>query len=262
MDRNYERIEKMIKEGRALGVSVAPTHLCAFPGAPPGAVIAALRVLGFARVEETSSVLPYLVEERNNQSNITGRPVISTSCPRVVDLVRKEFPSLEGDLLGLPSPMVLHAADLRTRTPDGVVFIGPCSAKAEEAEAHPGSADIVMTFDDLNEWLNHRGMALGPNWVLGVGKPDAPSPLWAVASLLSLDASGIDECRALLARVAAGQETDLQQGYFIEALACEGGCLGGDGLSSAGSLQERRRAVIGILGMMSHSLRKAKEDGK
>ncbi|MCR4398700.1 MAG: hypothetical protein NUV93_07040 [Firmicutes bacterium] len=242
----------MLKQGRALGVSLAPSYVCAFDGARPGEVVWAIRRLGFSRVEETSSVLPYLIREREEQSRKTGRPVISTSCPRVVDLVRREFPTLAACLFTLPSPMVIHTRDMRRRSP-GVVFVGPCTAKASEAEAHPGSADAVLTFEELAEWLCDEGITLGGGHEVPEEKPDVESPSWIAASLLAADASGLDSCRRLfeeLSRVSLGSpgSTPGAAGAFVEALACEGGCLGGEGMVRTTLVQDRRRKVVELLG--------------
>ncbi len=246
MGHNLDRVKKMLRTGRAIGASVAPSYGCAFPGVSPGQIVASLEALGFSRVEETASVMPYVVRERLAQWESSKRPVISTSCPRVVSLVKLEFPHLAGDLFRLPSPMVLHTRDMHRRTPGGVVFIGPCTAKAGEADAHPGSADAVLTFDELAGWLEEAGLAFeedGSN----AGAGSTGSPLWAIASLLAADAAGLDACRRLFSSLPAACGDGAGGKPFIEALACEGGCLGGEGMSQAGTLGERRARVIEIL---------------
>ena len=41
----------------------------------------------------------------------------------------------------------------------GIVFIGPCIAKKLEAAQHPELLDVVLTFEDLQRWLEQEKIA-------------------------------------------------------------------------------------------------------
>ena len=41
-----------------------------------------------------------------------------------------------------------------------MVFIGPCIAKKKEAEQHPELLDAVLTFEDLENWLDEENIDL------------------------------------------------------------------------------------------------------
>ncbi|MGB9879156.1 MAG: [Fe-Fe] hydrogenase large subunit C-terminal domain-containing protein, partial [Anaerolineae bacterium] len=215
----------MIGRGTPVGVSLAPSYICAFREWEPERVVGGLKLLGFTRVEETASVLPHIVAERkrsvDGRLTASGRategPVLSTSCPRFVDMVRSDFPHLERYLFGLPAPMTVHCLELRKRVQGPVVFIGPCPFKADEAEC-TGAADGVLTFAQLGDWFREEG--IGPENAPPL-PPDVSAPYWTCASLLAVEVSGMDRCEAFLRgfpETAAGHE-------FIEALACEEGCL-------------------------------------
>ncbi|MGE5483999.1 MAG: [Fe-Fe] hydrogenase large subunit C-terminal domain-containing protein [Ignavibacteriales bacterium] len=244
MKDELERARAVLRNTQGVGVSIAPSYVCAFPGVSPQGVVAMLASLGFSRIEETASVMPYVIEKRLSQWESTRRPVISTSCPRVVEMVTRDFPGLIENLFRLPSPMVLHTRDMHHRAPGGVVFIGPCSVKLSDARAHPGSADVVLTFDELAEWLDEEGLTPGRVRPMPA---HVTAPPWAVASLLAADATGMNACRRFLERLSALPENVPGDKPFIELLACEGGCLGGQGMSRAGDLARRRATLVHML---------------
>lgn len=195
-----------------------------------------LRTLGFARVEETLNVLPDLVIRRLKLMEADPRPRFTSSCPVVVDLVKREFPSLVSALEPSPSPMVLHAASLKSKH-DGdslVVFIGPCLAKKNEAQrftesaprpgpGQPVSADLVLTFAEV--WPLIRDCRLPPPDGAPSGFDDPP-PRWAVGALYRVGVSGLDECRRFLASFPSG----VGRGDVVEVVACAGGCRNGPGM--------------------------------
>lgn len=56
--------------------------------------------------------------------------------------------------------MQAHAKLLKTQDPDAVVvFIGPCISKKDECEQFPDGADYALTFDELNDWMQARGIS-------------------------------------------------------------------------------------------------------
>lgn len=199
--------------------------------------MAAIKALGFVEVEETACVLPEL-RRAVWQMDISERPVISSSCPRVIELVHREYPGAARWLCDVPSPMVLHAGSLRQKwgLDTTVVFIGPCSAKREEAAQAATGPDLVLTFAELKEWLCRNGIEVSS---LGEAAVSSEVPAWARLAVLVEGINGLDRCRAFIQRLLEGGGA----GYY-ELLACEGGCLGGPGLGVGVPLRERRKSVL------------------
>ena len=190
-----------------------------------GAVLVkTLRSMGFAAVEETVGALPKLVIMRLQEMDADPRPMFTSSCPVVVDLVRKDFRDLEAAMEPWPSPMVLHARSLKSRYGGDslVVFIGPCPAKKKEARRFPGSVDLVLTFAEV--WPLFRDVRGGPA-ELPV-EFDNPPPRWTAGAVFRAGVSGLDECRRFLAAFPSGVDRD----EVVELLACVGGCLNGPGM--------------------------------
>ncbi len=233
-------VQRLLADGGRAVVSLAPSFPAAIGRAEPGQLVSALRRLGFAAVEETVSVLPEVVRRRGELLAGAGGPVIGTSCPVIVRLVRREFPALVSRLAEMVSPMIWHAAELKERygQDTAVVFISPCPAK--RAEARGGPVDYALTFKDLLGWLREAGVeaaALPPRSF------DVVPPDWARLSVLVSRVSGVSQSRALLRSLVEGLVED-QGPEFLELLACPGGCLSGPGMGVSLPVAVRRQRVM------------------
>ncbi len=90
--------------------------------------------------------------------------VISSACPAAVDMVRKYLPGHAEFISPLPSPVRAHCRLLKEKYGDGaqVVFFEPCAAKKNEADAHPGELALAILFPALEQFLEEKGIAFGP----------------------------------------------------------------------------------------------------
>jgi len=87
---------------------------------------------------------------------------ISSACPVVVDFIAKYHPECQPNVFSVLSPLLTHCKMLRAHYGNDIatVFIGPCIAKKKEAEKHPELLDAVLTFEDLDRWLNEENIHL------------------------------------------------------------------------------------------------------
>ena len=78
----------------------------------------------------------------------------------VVDFIAKYHPECQPNVFALLSPLLTHCKMLRAHYGDdiAIVFIGPCIAKKKEAEQHPELLDVVLTFEDLENWLDEENI--------------------------------------------------------------------------------------------------------
>ena len=71
------------------------------------------------------------------QAGAARAPLITSSCPVVVNLIEKYYPDLIPHLAPIVSPMIAHGRWLRASATGQdalVVFIGPCIAKKAEIQ--------------------------------------------------------------------------------------------------------------------------------
>ena len=183
---------------------------------------------------------------------------ICTACPAVVRYVERYRPSLIPALVPVVSPMLAHARHIRRhlRGEIRVVFIGPCVAKKAEAERpeHAGLVDCVLTFAELNEWLQREGIDLSACEESEFDEaPEGDARLFPLAGgsvrtsgwstdMLSADvvtASGVDEvCTAM----DGLQSPDTPR--VLEPLFCVQGCANGPAMCEDRNVFARRSDVL------------------
>lgn len=168
-------------------------------------------------------------------------PVISSSCPAIVRLIQRRFPSLLPNVLPIISPMELTARYVKQHyakkgidtSQVGVFFISPCPAKATEIHRPKGvnesMVDGVLSMQNLYKAMHHLVRRVTPkrkkqstykgiSWATRNGGLEENKVCGHIA------ADGIENVIRILEKV---EDDTLNDVTFIEALACTGGCLGG-----------------------------------
>lgn len=236
---NTEKVKALIASGKPVCATVAPSYVGWYGANTFRQLSAALKRLGFARVEETAIGAARVSEEyarlmREGQM----KNIIATACSSVVMLIEEHFPSLIPSLAPVSSPMMAHARMMREAYGDvKVVFIGPCLSKMHEAEdaLAGGQVDEVLTFSDIDEWLGqaHISMAEPDPETAGVLSPiarlypkqegilETVRDRFGVYTPVSVD--GMDRCIELFTSMQKGEADHI----FVEANICAGSCIGG-----------------------------------
>lgn len=257
-----DRAKQFVQGGESVALSVAPSFVAGLPVDEPQRLISAFRKLGFAIVQETALGAELVAREhlRCLSRTPTERlPLLTSSCPTVVNIIEKHYPELIPYLAPVVSPMVAHARYLKSAYPGiKVVFVGPCFAKKEEAE-ESGVVDAVLTFAELWQWLQEEDVEISS---LPPGMFDPPWPhvarlfpveggLLRTASLSTdilardvLVVSGLNECLELVRRLAAPLPL-VAPPRIAELLACRGGCVNGPGVvAGIDPFYRRKRTLI------------------
>ena len=229
-----EKVKVLINSGDPVVVSLAPSFIANYDGVGIEAMRDALKQLGFHDVEETAIGATMVKREYDRMLREESRDIVISSCCHSINLlIRKYFPEALPYLADVVSPMVAHCLDIKRRIPEAkTVFIGPCVAKKDEAEEHGDAVDVVLTFEELTEWLEEEGVELRreviadgtglarffptPGGILKTMDQDAPGYTY-----MALD--GIDACLAALDDIKRGKIHKC----FIEMSTCAGSCIGG-----------------------------------
>lgn len=244
-----EKVRQMVKKGNVVA-SVAPSFLGAYAIDHPLRMSGALRLLGFAGVCETaqgaSVISDALVEfARKSDQDV----ILSTCCPALTDLVEKHHPDLCHLLSPLVSPMIAHGMMIKKEMGEKtkVVFIGPCIAKIDEAHdiRHDQAVDAVLTFEELNEWLEDEHIDITDAPRAALDGDDAglarmyPSDAGILQNVRArglegydfLHVEGVGNCLELFRAIREGQ----LKRTLVEISLCAGSCLGGPALGGAKS---------------------------
>lgn len=258
---DIDKVKDYIKQGKKTIVSIAPSYLGGLELEQPGQLVDALLKLGFAQVRETAEGAAYIsnsyarILEEGQMKNI-----ITTCCPSVNDLVEKYYPALIPYMAPVVSPMIAHGMMLKEMfgTEIKVVFIGPCIAKKEEAladERTEGYVDAVITFSELQQWLNAEQISLNKCDVRPMFNPDPkinqlyPISGGVIQSVLAkkskdnyekLFVDGIENCMELFESIERGEINRC----FIEVNACSDGCINGSALEKRGTSRFKTKIAL------------------
>ncbi len=174
-------VKAALAGGRKVVATVAPSVAAYFPvdGDPDKGLLsfeplaATLGALGFAAASETAvgAAMVGLAHGEYAREHPEHWPIVSSSCPVIINLVEQCYPDLIPHLAPQVSPMIAHGRYLRSQYGKDafVVFIGPCIAKKAEATdaAVAGAIDAALTFDELARWMAEAGVTLRSD---GVGE--------------------------------------------------------------------------------------------
>jgi iron only hydrogenase large subunit-like protein/uncharacterized Fe-S cluster-containing protein len=235
------KIKNAMLTGKTAIAIVAPSFAGAFSLGNAGQFVAALKKLGFERVEEVAlgaQIVTNLYKEYIGKGE--KRNYITTSCPSVNYLIQTYHPSLIDSLIPVDSPMLAHGKLLKS-TYDNcfVTFIGPCTAKKFESieESNIGIIDAVLTFDELHNLLEEKNINLeelqpmdfDENGTLTgrlfpvPGKLNSEFESSGLSSYENITVDGMDKCLQLFKAMEKGSIDNV----IVEALACRGGCING-----------------------------------
>lgn len=229
-----EKVKVLIAGEKPVYVSLAPSFIANYDGVGIEHMRNALMKLGFAGVEETAIGATIVKTEYERMLQEEKRDILITSCCHSVNLlIQKYFPMELQYLADVVSPMQAHCLDIKKRFPGAkTVFIGPCVAKKDEADYYEGIVDAVLTFEELSNMLNKKGITLETGIDINENSkarffPTTGGVLKTMAQDLNnysyMAVDGVENCIAALKDIENGK----LHNCVIEMSACVGSCIGG-----------------------------------
>ncbi len=245
---DIDKAQALIRAQKNVYVSLAPSWRASFENSAEK-MIALLKQLGFKEVSETALGAQEVSIKTTQMLNAAEKGLfISSACPVIVDYIRLYMPEFTKYITPIGSPLMTHSKMLKEAFGEdiSIVFIGPCIGKKNEV-TYSGLFDVALTFEELRMWFNEE--------IIDITKVARDSKFKFVpesayeGTLYPIDGgmnqtirkSGINDNVQLLevcglsALQRALKNLDpekLDKTIFIEALACEGGCVGGPCISS------------------------------
>ncbi len=229
-----EAAKVLISSGDKVIVSLAPSFIANYDGVGIEGMRKALKKLGFYDVEETAIGATIIKNEYERMLADDDRDILISSCCHSINLlIQKYYPQALPYLADVISPMQAHCRDIKERYPEAkTVFIGPCVAKKDEADFYKDFADVVLTFEELTNWLKEEKIELEKELDItsesrarffpttgGILKTmECNQPKY---TYLALD--GVENCMKALEDIIDGKIHNC----FIEMSACVGSCVGG-----------------------------------
>lgn len=246
---DIDKVKSLIIAQKEIYVSLAPSWAGVFEHKPEK-MIAILKKLGFKGVSETALGAQEVSIQTAKILNEAEKGIfVSSACPVIVDYIRLYKPTFSKFITEIASPALTHAKLLKETFGEriSVVFIGPCVGKKCESDNNKSLIDVSLTFEELKVWINDE--ALDITTIHG-DKTHKFVPQEAFeGSIYPLD-GGMNET---IKRVGIKKEVQLlnicslqafenalnglnpekiMTPIFIEALACDGGCVAGPCIST------------------------------
>lgn len=234
-----EMVKHYIKGRKKVVASVAPSFAAIF-GKDSNKLAKALKLLGFDYVEETISTVDPIIYEYEKYANADNEKTYITSfCPPVNNIIQKYYKDLCENIIPIASPSVFHARSLKQKygKDTKVIFIGPCLAKKVDGH-NEDSIDIVLTFDELKQWLKEESIDLrcleeeefdyvsndkrllpiigGPTKLIESRNPKK--------NIIQVD--GINDCMNILEGLRNGK----YKNALLEMNSCRHSCINGSGM--------------------------------
>ena len=246
---DLERVKNLINSGKEVYVSLAPSWRGVFEMSAQK-MIAILKRLGFKDISETAlGAQEVSIKTAEMLNNTESGLWISSACPVIVDYIRMYKPEFSKYITPIGSPARTHAKMLRQTYGEdiGIVFIGPCKKKKKEADEPDGLIDLAITFEELKIWINDQIPDISQiqkddrfEFVPYSAHEGALYPIDGGMNTTIRKIGIKDEAQLLeVCSIPAFEKAlnnlepeKLNRPIFVEALACEGGCIAGPCIST------------------------------
>lgn len=260
----YQLAKALKQKDKRIYAIPAPSYIGQFgANTTPEQVRAAMKQLGFEDMIEVGLGADYttLHEAKEYLDRVPEEiPFMGTSCCHSWTLlIEYKFPELKDYVSDSGSPMRYTAEHIKKKDPDALVcFVGPCTSKKVESITSDVKeyVDFVITFEELmgmfvsmdiepSEIETEEGevesSSSGRGYAMAGGVAAAVKE---VAERIDPErdiqiegANSLKECIRMLQMAKAGRK----DGYLLEGMACEGGCIAGMG--TIASTTRVRKAV-------------------
>ena len=242
------KAKNLILSGKKVYVSLAPSWNGVFEHSPQK-MITLLKKLGFYEVSETALGAQEVSIKTTEILNSASKGLfISSACPVIVDYIKHYRPKFLNCITPIGSPAMTHARILRDKYGDdiSIVFIGPCIGKKNEV-SYTDLIDIALTFEELKLWIHDEGLDFadietnpknqfvpysafeGSLYPIDGGMNETIKRIGIKDGIQLIDVCGLQAFEKALNNL---NPEKIDKTIFLEALACEGGCIGGPCIST------------------------------
>ncbi|HXE95448.1 MAG TPA: sigma 54-interacting transcriptional regulator, partial [Dongiaceae bacterium] len=240
-------VDRMVKTQEMLssGSPVVAVLGCSFPAffhaLRPGQLVAALKSLGFSEVHEGAYGARMIAGSYRDTLKTSKKPLISSHCPAVVDLIERHYPTLVPNIIPIVSPMIAMGRFIKNILGEEtrVVYVSTCIAAKFEIQGEASNAiDVVLTYQEIDKLFKNRGItpaSLAEMPFDGVD-PDAgrlfsltggPLKVFDIQTNFqdneNISAEGEAHTIGIIRDLAAGRISPA----FVDLRFCDGGCVDG-----------------------------------
>ena len=246
---DLEKVKNLLIAQKDVYVSLAPSWRSVFENSAQK-MIAILKKLGFKEVSETAiGAQEVSIHDAKVLNEMDKGLLISSACPVIVDYVRLYKPEYAKYITPVGSPAKTHARMLKNLYGNdiAVVFIGPCIGKKNEADEEDGLIDVSLTFEELKMWIADEigdiseikkeshfefvpySAHEGTLYPINGGMNETIKKIGVKPQVQLMEICTIPAFERALENLNPDK---LMVPVFVEALACESGCITGPCIAS------------------------------
>ena len=246
---DVEKVKNLMIAQKDVYVSLAPSWRAVFENSAQK-MIAILKRLGFKEVSETAlGAQEVSIHDAEVLNNMEKGLLISSACPVIVDYIRLYKPEFSKYITPIGSPAKTHAKMLKEKFGNdiAVVFIGPCIGKKNEADEEDGLIDVSITFEELKIWVadeigdissikKEESFEFVPDsayegtlYPINGGMNETIKKIGVKPQVQLMEVCTIPAFERALENL---EPDKLAVPVFVEALACESGCITGPCIAS------------------------------
>ena len=246
---DLEKVKNLLIAQKDVYVSLAPSWRSVFENSAQK-MIAILKKLGFKEVSETAiGAQEVSIHDAKVLNEMDKGLLISSACPVIVDYVRLYKPEYAKYITPVGSPAKTHARMLKNLYGNdiAVVFIGPCIGKKNEADEEDGLIDVSLTFEELKMWIADEigdiseikkeshfefvpySAHEGTLYPINGGMNETIKKIGVKPQVQLMEICTIPAFERALENLDPNK---LMVPVFVEALACESGCITGPCIAS------------------------------
>lgn len=246
---DLEKVKNLLLAQKDVYVSLAPSWRSVFENSAQK-MIAILKRLGFKEVSETAiGAQEVSIHDAEVLNNMEKGLLISSACPVIVDYIRLYQPQYAKYITPIGSPAKTHARMLKNLYGNdiSVVFIGPCIGKKNEADEADGLIDVSITFEELKIWIADQigdiseikkeshfefvpySAHEGTLYPINGGMNETIKKIGVKPQVQLMEICTIPAFERALENL---DPEKLSVPVFVEALACESGCITGPCIAS------------------------------
>jgi len=235
----------LTQEMLASGAPVVAVLGCSFPAffhdLLPGQLVAALKGLGFCEVHEGAYGAKMIADSYRSALGSADRPLISSHCSAVVDLIERHYPTLVPNIMPVVSPMIAMGRFIKSvlGAETRVIYLSTCiAAKFEIQGEASGAIDVVLTYQEIDKLFKNRGISpssmperpfdgVDPGSGRFFTLTGGPLKVFDIETDFqdneTISAEGEAHTIGIIRDLAAGRITPA----FVDLRFCDGGCVDG-----------------------------------
>lgn len=245
---DIDQAKNLILAQKDVYVSLAPSWSGVFEFSTEK-MISILKQLGFKEISETAlGAQEVSIKAAEMLNNADKGLFISSACPVIVDYIRLYQPKFAKCITPIGSPAMTHAKMLKDKYGEdiSIVFIGPCIGKKNEA-AKSDLIDVALTFEELKVWMHDvlddissvkidsnnkfvpNNAYEGALYPIDGGMNETIKRIGIKNEVQLLNICALESFEKALKNLNPDK---IDKTIFVEALACEGGCISGPAIST------------------------------